>query len=51
MLSSPWTSVSVAPTDLYAPNCVVKDIPTSMISGTEYSFQIQSRDFYSNNKK
>jgi hypothetical protein len=49
--SSPWSPVLVSPTDLYAPSCVPKGIPTTMFAGTQYTFLIQSRDFYSNNMK
>ena len=46
---SPWNPLMVAPSDIYAPSCVPLGIPTTMIAGTQYTFKIQSRDFYSNN--
>jgi hypothetical protein len=49
VLNSPWSPVNVAPTELYAPSCVPKGIPLTMVAGTQYTFQIQSRDFFSNN--
>jgi hypothetical protein len=39
----------VAPTTVYALNCVALSVPASIIAGTQYTFQIQGRDFYSNN--
>ena len=49
VLDSTFSPVYVAPTNLYAPSCVPLGIPTTMVAGTEYTFQIQSRDFYGNN--
>lgn len=48
---SPWDALKVHPTGLYAPSCVVQplSIATSMVAGTQYTFLIQTRDFYSNN--
>ena len=43
---SPYSPLLVAPTNIYAPYCVPKGIPETMIAGTEYTFQIQGRDFY-----
>ena len=51
VLNSPWATLRVSPTNLYAPSCVPLSIPTTMIAGTLYQFLIQSRDFYSNNMK
>jgi hypothetical protein len=51
VFNSPWSPVNVAPNDLYAPSCVPKGISTTMVAGTQYTFQIQSRDFFSNNMK
>lgn len=52
VLSSPWSTLKVQPTDLYAPSCIVEplSVATSMVAGTQYTFLIQTRDFYSNNK-
>lgn len=35
---SPWSPVLVSPSDLYAPACVTKGIPVSMLAGTQYTF-------------
>lgn len=51
VLNSPWPTLRVAPTNLYAPSCVPLLIPTTMVAGTQYQFLIQARDFYSNNMK
>jgi hypothetical protein len=52
ILNSPWSEkLLVKPTSLYAPACIPKDIPTDMEAGVQYTFQIQSRDFYSNNRR
>ena len=49
---SPFTTqLKVRPTDLYAPACVMKDVKTEMTAGVPVQFEIQTRDFYSNNKK
>lgn len=48
-MDNPFSPLLVSPTDLYAPSCVPQDIPLSMVAGTQYTFKIQSRDFYSNN--
>ncbi len=39
----------ITPSDIYAPNCVVKQVVTAYTAGTTSSFLIQGRDFYSNN--
>jgi len=40
VFNSPWSPVNVSPTDLYAPSCVPKGIPVTMVAGTQYTFQI-----------
>lgn len=51
-IGSPITQqVFVAPAELYAPTCIVSGLPLNMVAGTEYTFLIQTRDFYSNNRK
>jgi hypothetical protein len=39
----------IIPSDLYAPNCIVKNVVLAYTAGTLSSFDIQGRDFYSNN--
>jgi hypothetical protein len=41
----------VKPALLYAPACIVDGLPLTMVAGSSYTFQIQTRDFYSNNLK
>ena len=41
----------VAPAELYAPACIVDELPLEMMAGTESTARIQTRDFYSNNMK
>jgi hypothetical protein len=43
--------VKVRPALLYAPACIVYGLPLTMTAGSTYTFQIQTRDFYSNNIK
>lgn len=50
-MGSPWPQLKVKPTNLYAPNCLQQGIPVQMDAGVEYTFLIQTRDFYSNNKQ
>lgn len=51
VVDSPWTPVLVLPTNLYAPSCVPLGVPSLIEAGSQYTFQIQTRDFYSNNLK
>lgn len=37
------------PAEIYAPNCVVKNVVKAYVAGTLSYFDIQGRDFYSNN--
>lgn len=39
----------VTPSDLYAPNCIVKQVVLAYTAGTLSGFDVQGRDFYSNN--
>jgi hypothetical protein len=39
----------VIPSEIYAPNCIVKNVVTNYVAGTLSFFDIQGRDFYSNN--
>lgn len=41
----------VKPAEIYAPTCIVQDHVLEMIAGDTYTAQIQSRDFYSNNRQ
>ena len=50
VISSPHVAeLSVQPTDLYPANCVLVEVPDSMVAGFDYSFLIQGRDIYYNN--
>lgn len=42
-------SFEIIPSDLYAPNCVVKNVVLAYTAGTTSMFDVQGRDFYSNN--
>ncbi len=37
------------PSEIYAPNCVVKNVVKNYVAGILSYFDIQGRDFYSNN--
>ena len=48
--SSPFSNFfAVEPSDVYAPNCEMQTDPSTLVSGTAYSYNIQGRDFYHNN--
>jgi hypothetical protein len=42
-------SFLVIPAEIYAPNCIVKIVVVSYVAGSLSSFDVQGRDFYSNN--
>jgi Filamin/ABP280 repeat len=39
----------ITPSEIYAPNCIVKQVVLDYVAGTTSGFDIQGRDFYSNN--
>lgn len=39
----------ITPSEIYAPNCIVKQVVLDYVAGTMSQFDIQGRDFYSNN--
>jgi len=47
--NSPFKTIEVSPTNVYGPTSIQKGIPAAMVAGTDYTFQVQGRDFYSNN--
>lgn len=48
--SSPFgTFFDVQPSDVYAPNCELATEPSTLVSGTASTYNIQGRDFYHNN--
>lgn len=49
VIGSPFAYLEVTPTTLHAPSCVAKDVPTEIMAGFTYSFNIQGRDRFSNN--
>lgn len=48
LTGSPFSPLYVVPAEIYAPQCV-GTAPTSVVSGVTSSFQVQGRDYYSNN--
>lgn len=48
---SPFDPLLISPSNLYGPACEPKGIPTTMVAGVAYSYQLQSRDFFQNNMK
>ncbi len=50
--SSPLTGqIHVTPADIYAPACILRGLALQMTAGQSYTAEIQTRDFYSNNRK
>jgi len=41
--------IEIIPSDIYAPNCVVKNVVLAYTAGITSTFDVQGRDFYSNN--
>jgi hypothetical protein len=46
LTDSPFSPFLVVPSNLYAPACEPQGIPTTMVAGVAYTFNIQSRDFF-----
>lgn len=40
VIGSPYSSLEVYPTALYAPNCVADGVPVLMYAGFDYSFLV-----------
>ena len=49
MTGSPFSTFTVSPVEVYAPQSVPLGVPTTAVAGVTSTFQIQGRDFYSNN--
>jgi hypothetical protein len=46
---APFSTLTVTPTQIYAPQSVASSAPTTATAGVLTSFDIQERDFYGNN--
>lgn len=46
---SPFSTLTVSPVEVYAPNSVPTGVPTTAVAGVASTFKVQGRDFYSNN--
>ena len=46
---SPFSPLTVTPSEVYAPQSVAPSVPTTAVAGVQTTFQIQGRDFYGNN--
>ena len=46
---SPFSLLTVNPTEVYAPQTIAASPPTTVISGILTTFKVQGRDFYGNN--
>ena len=51
IIGSPHYPFKVKPANLFAPSCILVDIPKTIYAGYDYSFLIQGRDKYHNNIK
>ena len=49
MTGSPFSPLTVSPSEIYAPQSVPATTPTTAVAGVQTTFKVQGRDFYGNN--
>lgn len=49
VVGSPFTPLEITPSEIYGPSCIVDGLVSTSTAGAAITFNIQARDYYSNN--